>query len=203
MYKTIFFCLDEKLPMRNWKQARSANTLPLLPTSNMPSESCRTTAHNEHQKNGKGKHCQCTYKTGYVITFITVIIVLAENCFLSMQIIVLQTFAPIQAIGFAKKILTCKALFRWFCKLLKGLKGSISPSWFQEPKHATYFFLNKTCSLSLNLKPRHGHGILLNKQYKIYLCLEILQCAWVEASMLLDLGPPQTECPDLTPSAEM
>ena len=33
-------------------------------------------------------------------------------------------------------------------------------------KHATYFFLNKTWSLSLNLKPRHGHGILLNKQYK-------------------------------------
>ena len=203
MYKTIFFCLDEKLPMRNWKQARSAKTLPLLPTSNMPSESCRTTARNEHQKNGKGNHCQCTYKTGYVITFITVIIVLAENCFLSMQIIVLQTFAPIQAIGFAKKILTCKALFPWFRILLKGLKGSISPSWFQEPKHATYFFLNKTWSLSLNLKPRHGHGILLNNQYKIYLCLEILQCAWVEASMLLDLGPPRTECPDLTPSAEM
>ena len=186
MYKTIFFCLDEKLPMRNWKQARSANTLPLLPTSNMPSESCRTTARNEHQKNGKGKHCQCTYKTGYVITFITVIIVLAENCFLSMQIIVLQTFAPIQAIrdschwsitgiGFAKKILTRKALFPCFRILLKGFKGSISPSWFQEPKHATYFFLNKTCSLSLNLKPRHGHGILLNNQYKIYLCLEILQ----------------------------
>ena len=62
-----------------------------------------------------------------------------------------------------KKILTRKALFPWFPILLKGLKGSISPSWFQEPKHATYFFLNKTCSLSLNLKP---HGILLNKKYK-------------------------------------
>ena len=62
-----------------------------------------------------------------------------------------------------KQILTCKALFPWFPILLKGLKGSISPSWFQEPKHATYFFLNKTWSLSLNLKP---HSILLNKQYK-------------------------------------
>ena len=30
-------------------------------------------------------------------------------------------------------------------------------------RHATYFFLNKTWSLSLNLKP---HGILLKKQYK-------------------------------------
>ena len=91
-----------------------------------------------------------------------------------MQIIVLQTFAVIQAIHdschwsitgieFAKKILTCKALFPWFPILLKGLKGSISPSWFQELKHATYFFLNKTWSLSLNLKP---HGILLNKKYK-------------------------------------
>ena len=203
MYKTIFFCLDEKLPMRNWKQARSANTLPLLPTSNMPSESCRTTARNEHQKNGKGKHCQCTYKTAYVITFITVIIVLAENCFLSMQIIVLQTFAPIQAIGFAKKILTRKALSRDFANSWRAWREAFHLHDSKSQKHATYFFLNKTCSLSLNLKPRHGHGILLNNQYKIYLCLEILQCAWVEVSMLLDLGPPQTECPDLTPSAEM
>ena len=30
---------------RNWKQTRSANTLLLLPTSNMPSESCQNTTH--------------------------------------------------------------------------------------------------------------------------------------------------------------
>jgi len=46
-------------------------------------------------------------------------------------------------------------------------------------KHATYFFLNKSWSLSLNLKPR---GILLNKQYKNLpdkawsMCLAAVRC---------------------------
>ena len=45
----------------------------------------------------------------------------------------------------------------------------------------------------------------MNEQDKIYLCLFKLHCArgWIEASMLLALGPSQTECPDLTPSVEI
>ena len=45
----------------------------------------------------------------------------------------------------------------------------------------------------------------MNKQDKKNLCLFKMHCAcgWIEASMLFALGPPQTECPDLTPSAEI
>ena len=49
---------------------------------------------------------------------------------------------------------------------LEGLEGKHFTFMIPRTKHATYFFLNKAWSLSLNLKPRHGHGILLNKQYK-------------------------------------
>ena len=69
---------------------------------------------------------------------------------------------------------------------------------------ATYFFLNKTSSLSSNLKP---HGIYSYEQTRLKFTFVSLNCTvhcgWIEASMLLALGPPQTECPDLTPSAEI
>ena len=66
---------------------------------------------------------------------------------------------------------------------------------------AAYFFLNNTWSASSNLKP---HGILLNKQCK-NLPMSLLTALWLDWSFftLLDLGPPQTEFPDLTPSAEI
>ena len=88
MYKANFLYLDE---MR--KQTCSAKTLPLLPTNNMSSlaKTQRTTTIkrkkrlNLRQKyESNRKHCQVC-KTAFIFTFITVMIVLSENCFLCMQ----------------------------------------------------------------------------------------------------------------------
>ena len=85
MYKANVLYLDE---MR--KQTHSAKTLPLLLTSTMPSlaKTQRTTTIkrkkrlNLRQKyESNRKHCQVC-KTAFIFTFITVMIVLSENCFL-------------------------------------------------------------------------------------------------------------------------
>ena len=158
------------------RQTHAAKTLPLLPTSNMSAESCRTTTRNEHQKKNKRlnlnrqkkknqtnrKHSQ-VYKNASIFTFITVMIVLSGNAN------VLQTFPPIQAMYDSchrnwypvSNLQTYKAPFPWFPILWKALKGSISPSWFQEPKQGNICLLNKTWSLSPN---PNLHGNLLNKQ---------------------------------------
>ena len=102
-----------------------------------------------------------------------------------MQIIVLQSFTPIQAIydschwsitgiEFAKKILTCKAFFRDFPYSWRTCREAFHLYDSKSQKHATYFFLNKTWSLSLNLKP---HSIRLNKQYK-NLPLSLITAMW-------------------------
>ena len=108
------------------------------------------------------KHSQ-VYKNASIFTFITVMIVLSGNAN------VLQTFPPIQAMYDSchrnwypvSNLQTYKAPFPWFPILWKALKGSISPSWFQEPKQGNICLLNKTWSLSPN---PNLHGNLFNKQ---------------------------------------